>query len=453
MKNAALFKSFARYASLSVLGMLGMSCYILADTFFVSLGLGKAGLAALNLAVPVYSIIHGAGLMIGVGGATKYALLRSGGEERRANEAFTNALYLAAALCVPFILLGALFPGQLASLLGADAETYEMTRTYLQTLLLFSPAFLCNNVLAAFVRNDGSPQLAMFSTVSGSLSNILLDWVFIFPCAMGMFGAVFATCLAPVIGIGVSCLHFLGGKCGFRAVRVPFRAEYVKGCFSLGFSSFVEQLSNAAVMLAFNAIVYGIAGNTGVAAYGVVANVALVVISIFTGVAQGTQPLMSRAQGGERRADVRLLLLYAAAAAVLIALVVYAVVFFCASPIAQIFNSENDPALLSTAAEGLRLYFIGMPFAGFNVAVCACFASTDRPLPSQGLSLLRGLVAVIPLAFAFAALWGAVGLWLAFPAAEALTAVCGALCLRFYKGKRRGGADKADGEKGEEEAA
>ena len=84
-----------------------------------------------------------------------------------------------------------------------------------------------------------------------------------------------------------------------------------------------------------------------------------------------------------------------------------------------------------------------MPFAGFNVAVCACFASTDRPLPSQGLSLLRGLVAVIPLAFAFAALWGAVGLWLAFPAAEALTAVCGALCLRFYKGKRRGGKKTA----------
>ena len=130
---------------------------------------------------------------------------------------------------------------------------------------------------------------------------------------------------------------------------------------------------------------------------------------------------------------MRRLLLYAASAAVLIAVAVYAAVFFFAEPLAQVFNSENDPALLSTAAEGLRLYFIGMPFAGFNMAVCACFASTDRALPSQGLSLLRGLVAVIPLAFGFAALWGAIGLWLAFPAAEALTAVCGALCLRFYK--------------------
>ena len=435
MKNAALFKTFLRYASLSVAGMLGMSCYILADTFFVSLGLGKNGLAALNFAIPVYSVIHGAGLMIGVGGATKYSLLRAANEERRANEIFTNALYLAAAFSVPFVLAGALFSGQLAALLGADAATLAMTRTYLQTLLLFSPAFLLNNVLAAFVRNDGSPRLAMFSTVGGSLSNILLDYVFIFPCGMGMFGAVFATCLAPVIGIGVSCLHFAGGRCGFRFVKTPPRGRAFAACFSLGFFSFAEQLSNAAVIVCFNIIVYGIAGNTGVAAYGVVANTALVAVSVFTGVAQGVQPPMSRAQGEGRRAEVRSLLRYAAAAAAGIGLLLWLSVFFAAEPIAQIFNGEGDAALTSVAAKGLRLYFIGMPFAGFNMAACACFASTARPLPSQGLTLLRGVVAVIPLAFAFAALWGITGLWLAFPAAEALTVVCAALCLRFCKGR------------------
>lgn len=290
----------------------------------------------------------------------------------------------------------------------------------------------------------------MFSTVSGSLSNILLDWVFIFPCAMGMFGAVFATCLAPVIGIGVSCLHFVGGKCRFRAVKAPFRAEYAKGCFSLGFSSFVEQLSNAAVMLAFNAIVYGIAGNTGVAAYGVVANVALVVISVFTGVSQGTQPLMSRAQGEDRRADVRHLLLYAASAAVLIAVVVYAAVFFFAEPLAQVFNSENDPALLSTAAEGLRLYFIGMPFAGFNMAVCAVLRLYGPRAAFAGAVSSARLVAVTRARPS--ASQAAVGQRPAvarLPRRRTLTAVCCALCLKFYKGKRRGGTDRADGEKGE----
>ena len=71
MKYTACFKNFVKYSSLNVLGMIGLSCYILADTFFVSKGLGAEGLAALNLAIPVYSFIHGSGLMIGIGGGTR----------------------------------------------------------------------------------------------------------------------------------------------------------------------------------------------------------------------------------------------------------------------------------------------------------------------------------------------------------------------------------------------
>ena len=74
MKQPSCFREFARYASLNVLGMIGLSCYILADTYFISLGMGADGLAALNLAIPVYSFIHGSGLMVGMGGGTKYSI-------------------------------------------------------------------------------------------------------------------------------------------------------------------------------------------------------------------------------------------------------------------------------------------------------------------------------------------------------------------------------------------
>ena len=71
-------REFARYVSLNVMGMIGLSCYILADTYFVSAGLGTNGLAALNLAIPVYNLIHGCGLMLGMGGATRYSILKNG---------------------------------------------------------------------------------------------------------------------------------------------------------------------------------------------------------------------------------------------------------------------------------------------------------------------------------------------------------------------------------------
>lgn len=86
---------FLKYTSLNILGMLGLSCYILADTFFVSKGLGTDGLTALNLAIPIYSFIHGSGLMIGMGAGTKYSILKSQEHHLEANKTFTHALFLA----------------------------------------------------------------------------------------------------------------------------------------------------------------------------------------------------------------------------------------------------------------------------------------------------------------------------------------------------------------------
>ena len=167
------FRDFVQYSSFNVLGMLGLSCYILADTFFVSKGLGTNGLTALNLAIPVYSLIHGSGLLIGMGGGTKYSIQNIQGDRREANRIFTNAVLLAGLFATFFVLAGIFLAGPITSVLGADDRVFLMTETYLKVLLLFSPAFLMNNVLLCFVRNDGAPQLSMAAMTGGSLSNIV----------------------------------------------------------------------------------------------------------------------------------------------------------------------------------------------------------------------------------------------------------------------------------------
>ena len=219
METRPLAREFTRYAALSVLGMVAVSCYILADTFFVARGLGSAGLAALNLAIPVYNVIHGTGLLLGMGGATRFAVLRSQGAARRACAVYTHTLALGAAAAAAFAALGVLGAPALAALLGADGQIFAMTATYLRVLLLFSPAFLLNDILVCFVRNDGAPQLAMAATVSGSLANVVMDYIFIFPCGLGIFGAVLATGFSPVIGICVQAPHWLGRGCGSWRTR------------------------------------------------------------------------------------------------------------------------------------------------------------------------------------------------------------------------------------------
>lgn len=84
-KEISCLNEFTKYVTANVMGMLGLSCYILADTYFVSKGLGSDGLAALNLAIPIYSFIHGVGLMLGMGGGIRYSMVKCQGKDDRKN--------------------------------------------------------------------------------------------------------------------------------------------------------------------------------------------------------------------------------------------------------------------------------------------------------------------------------------------------------------------------------
>ena len=425
---------FARYASLNVLGMIALSCYILADTFFVSLGMGSNGLAALNLAIPVYSFIHGSGLMIGMGGGTRYSIRKNQGDDASADRAFTSSIYLVAAFAAVFFLAGLFGAGPLARLLGADGDVYGMTRTYLQVILLFAPAFMCNNLLLCFVRNDGAPQLAMTGMITGSLSNVVLDYVFIFPLGMGIFGAALATGFAPLISMAVLSPYFIRRKNRFHPIRCHLRPRRLAAICSAGVPSLVTEVSSGVVMIAFNTILLHLRGNVGVAAYGVIANLSLVVLSIFTGISQGIQPLLSGRYGAGKKSELGVILRYAIVTALAVSAVVYAVIFVFADPIAVIFNSEHNAELQSLASYGLRLYFIACPFAGCNIILSVYFTSVERPRPGQLLSILRGFAVILPMVFGLSAAFGLTGVWCAFPATEAIVSAVG---LALYRRRPR----------------
>mgnify|MGYP005766915473 CR=1 FL=1 len=434
MNHSSCFGLFARYCSLNVLGMLALSCYILSDTFFVANTLGSDGLAALNLAIPIYSFIHGLGLVLGMGGATRFTILKHQGREEEASAAFTHVLALAGAAAFFFFSCGLFFSRSLAILLGAEGDVLPMTQTYIHVLLLFAPAILLNDLLLCFVRNDGAPQRSMAAMVTGSLSNIVLDYLFMVPLNMGIFGAVFATGLAPVISLAVLSPFFLGHHNTFRPVRCAPSPHLLGLCAAAGVPSLLAELSSGVVMVVFNAVLLSLEGSTGVAAYGVVANLSLVVLAIYNGVAQGVQPLLSGYYGSGDRSRIRSILRYASATVLMLSALICLGTSLGAGPISALFNQEGDPLLQDMAVQGMRLYFIACPWAGMNLLTTIFFASTDHPRPAQLISLLRGYFLILPLALLLPRLWGLTGLWLAFPIAEALTAAAAlALFLRVRR--------------------
>ncbi len=421
MKQHHNFQEFLRYSLLNIMGMIGLSCYILADTFFVSKGLGTKGLAALNLAIPVYNFIHGTGLMLGMGGSVKFSVFQSQKKEKAAHRVFTNTLYMVLFFAVLFSFAGLFFSPNISRLLGADTAVYSMTNTYLKVLLLFAPAFLLNDMMICFVRNDGNPKLSMAAMMTGSLANIVLDYFFIFPCGMGMFGAVFATGLAPVISLVILSGHFRQKENHLKVSFAPISFRLCLTGITLGMPSFITEVSSGIVMIVFNYIILGLEGNVGVAAYGVIANISLVVISIFTGLGQGIQPLISRSLGQQAYKDMKAFLSYAVCSSFLIAAAVYLFTFQFAEVLTAIFNSEHNLLLQSIASDGIRLYFLGMFFAGCNIILSIYFSASERPIPAQLISTLRGFIVLIPVSFLLSGIWRMTGVWLAFPVTELIT--------------------------------
>ena len=417
-------RSFFQYVSLNVLGALGLSGYILADTLFVAHRLGTDGLAALNLAISVFGLINGLGLMLGIGGATRYAICRAQGDGVRADRAFSRALACGGTLGGLLALAGLLWAVPLARLLGAEGAILPMCSVYLRTVLFFAPCFLLNHILTAFVRNDGNPKLAMAAMLLGSL----------YPMDMGIFGAALATGIAPVVGLCVSSLHILTRRSHFR-LR-PFRPALrpLADLAGLGSAAFLNECSSGLVLVVFNLLTLRLAGTLGVAAYGIVANLALMALALFTGVNQGVQPLVSLAHGRGDAAGVRTLCRMALGLALCAGMCMAALAFFAAGPLVSLFNRDGDPALQQMAEQGLRLYFLGFPFAGLNLVTASFLGAAEHPSRSLRLSLLRGFVAIVAAALLLAALLGLTGVWLAFPAAEGAVLL---VSLRFSRSLRR----------------
>lgn len=436
MKTSELRNTFFKYIFFSILSTISISVYILADTYFIAKAMGSDGLTALNLCLPVFNFINGCGLMFGIGGGSRFSMLycRTGRDET--DRVFTNAFWAALAAGLGFLLAGVFFSKPLTRMLGADSAVFPLAHSYLKTVLRFAPAFVMNNLLVCFLRNDGAPRLAMAGVVGSNAANIVLDWLFMFRLDMGMRGAALATCIAPLISMAIMSIHFLTGWNAFRLRMLLPSREMVRDIVSLGLHTFVTECSGGIVIIVFNFVIYRLCGNIGIAAYGVTANLAIVFTAIFTGLSGGVQPLLCKYHGGKNTEASNYLLRLSLRTAVITALCAYGLVYTHCAGLVSVFNGQSDPQFTALAENGVRLYFLFMPFMGINAVFSVCFTSCEKPLLSQIVSLLRGVILVVPLTFVFLKMRSMNGIWLTVPIAEMLTAAAAAVlyfcCVKPY---------------------
>lgn len=415
-------KKLNKYILPNIFAMIGISCYLLADTFFISSAAGTNGITALNIALPLYAIIFAIGSMIGIGSATRYSLQKSLGAKDY-DEFFSNSIMWSLIASSVFVIGGLFFPRTILRLLGADDVILEIGLTYTKIVLCFAPFFMLNYTFTAFVRNDGAPNTAMLATLSSGIFNIIFDYLFMFPMGMGMPGAALATCLSPVVSILVCMTHYLSKKNTIRFIwKLPSPKKLAASC-NLGIVAFVGEISSGITTFVFNYILLGLVGNIAVAAYGVIANTALVGTALFNGVSQGLQPLASETHGKADSAAEKRIYIHSLKIGIIISVILVALVFISADTLVGIFNSENSAQLAAYAEPGMRLYFIGFLIASINIVKAGFYSATGRGLESSVIAISRGVVAIALFAFILSRLFGVTGVWLAFPASELFTLI------------------------------
>lgn len=415
------------YVTRSVLSTLGLSLYILADTFFIANGVGVLGLAALNIALPLFNLLTGLGLLLRMGGATLFAL------KGRSGNYFSQLMIVGGVIGLFFTALGLFFSRPLALVLGASGATVDLTTLYMRFILIMAPFFILNNLCLAFVRNDQNPQLAMKAMILSSVFNMIFDYIFVFPLDMGMAGAALATVLSPVLSLAILSTHRNFSKRQLSLSWVKPQLRIVTKSIQLGLSSFLAEMSTGVSILVFNQVLLGLGGDIVIAAYGVLANILVVALSLFTGVAQGIQPLISRAANKKETLTIQKILNFGLKTSFIMAVGLYLILFFLKYPIISAFNRENDPLLIQLAAYGIPIFFVSLFGSSLNVVFSIFFSAIGHAKQAFALSLFRGYFLLVPLVIILAAIWGLTGAWVSLPITEGLTLIVSFFFLRKYQ--------------------
>lgn len=407
---------FYQFVIPSVCASMVTGLYFVVDGIFVGQGIGSSGLGAVNLAVPFICILTAVAMMIAMGGSTITSIFIGQGNDQKALHSFMNSIFLVLIFSGFMTVFSFLFSDKIAVFLGARKNLLSLTSDYLRYYILFGIFFCMAMVLAAFVRNDGNPKLGLAGMTAGALSNVFLDWLFIFVFHMGIHGAAIASGLGQVISCAIMLPHFIHGKGRLKLKLLPMEKDYIFEIVKRGIPELITQMSQPITIFCYNLIVIRYLGNIGVSAFSVVCYLLTLVFCIFIGVSDGIQPLISRSVGEGKKDLEQYFFKKGIAVNFFLAFSLYAVLLLFGKPVIHIFNRE--PALVRLASESLSVYGISFLFAAVNMIFTTYHLASKRTSKALTIASLRSFVINVAFIFLLPALFGRQALWTGIIAAE-----------------------------------
>jgi len=391
--DGAILGTFYRYLVPSIVGMLAMTSASLVDGIFIGNFVGVPALAAVNLIIPILSLLFGVGLMLSVGGSVRGGKYLGEKNSAAASAIFSKTLVAVLAYGALVISLGLLFESQLFRLLGADDALMKLMSEYYRVVMPFLFAQLATIVLYFFIRLDGFPTLTAGALVVGAVINIALDYLFIAVYDGGLSGAAWATGLSQLFPLLVLLGYFLSHE---RKLHFSLKQHHWYEVFQAaynGVSEFINEISGGIIALLFNLMLIQRAGIDGVAAMTVMNYLMMVGFMVFFAISDTSQVMMSQNFGAKNNERMSKFFLVAAFNILLTsALCIFLLVFFNESLILAFLPDQGTENALALATEFVDYVWPLFIFAGVNMLISGYLTAIHLAFQSGVVALCRSLI-------------------------------------------------------------
>lgn len=395
--NAALegpiFATFIKYMLPSLLGLIAMTSGSLVDGMFIGNYEGATALAAVNLIIPITTLLFGVSMMVSIGGAVRGGKYLGEKNTTAASAIFSKTLIFMLVYGVIVIALGLVFEDKIFASLGADETLFPVMSEYYRIIFPFLFFQFIVIQLYFFIRLDGFPNIAATALTVGALGNIVMDYLFIAVFDWGLAGAALATGLSQVMPLVVMLYYFVNPK---RKIFFSFRQTYWREVFQAaynGISEFINEVSGAIIGFIFNWMLIQRAGVNGVAAITLVNYLLFVGFMAYFAVSDSIQVIISQNFGGRNPQRIRAFLrtagtMIAAISAVIIGLLVVG----SESMIGLFIDIERDRDTLVLALEFVTYVWPVFIFAGFTMLISGYLTAVHLPLQSAIVAICRSLI-------------------------------------------------------------
>lgn len=427
------YKKLIKFTLPSILMMIFTSIYGVVDGFFVSNYVGAEAFASVNLIMPVIIILSAVGFMIGTGGNALVAMTLGQHDEKRANEIFSMLIYILIFLGICLSIAMAVFMPKMARILGATDIMIDDCVIYGRISMVSLTFFMLQTSFQSFMVTAARPHFGLYITIAAGVTNMVLDLVFVGILGFGVAGAAWATVASEIVGGSIPLIYFIiPNKSKLNLVKAGFKFRPLIKVLSNGASEFMTIISSSFVNMLYNLQLMKIAGEKGVASFGVIMYINFIFMGVLFGYAFGSSSIVSYHYGAGNYKELRSLFSKSTKIIGIASLISFASAQLFAIPLVKIFFSYSDE-LIHMTTHGFRIYSIAYLMVGFNGYASSLFTALNNGKVSATIAFGRTLVFQVASILILPRVFGLAGIFSSIIVAEFLAIMVSMFFINKYK--------------------